>query len=505
MAPLGNQLRRHRGPLLVVAALLVCASLIWVVAAQTPQPPPSSADTNPTADGGPYSVTGEPAWSAPDPNRPVVDLSYDVAADLHSATGELHIEFHPDLPVCELIFRAWPNKPTTANTGNALTITQAQLGSTITQVNVDPAGAPPGHPGTLIQIPLGQCVPAGTDITATLRFHITLGPGTDERVGVSRTGQLAWFGTAFPMLAWQRTRGWAREDAVTVVGETATSEAFRLHSLRVSAPDAFAVLAVGQLVGTTRDPAMGVITHEFAAEAVRDVAVTVGSIDVLDRTVGQVRVHLGGPAYPGRADLSAWADQVESAITRLQDYLGPFPYQDLWVSVIPDQSDGTEFPSAIQLGRLRFPRQAYIITHEVAHQYFYALVGNNQAESPWLDESLTSFVQRVVDDPNHDPALDDGFDPRLGDQWGRSMAQWQDTRSANSAYEAAVYEAGPDALIEARRAVGATKFDAALRQYLHANAESIATRDDFAAAFAALPEALAILNPGLTAHTTTRT
>ena len=38
----------------------------------------------------------------------------------------------------------------------------------------------------------------------------------------------------------------------------------------------------------------------------------------------------------------------------------------------------------------------YLVTHEVAHQWFYGIVGNDQAREPFADEALTDFVARYV-------------------------------------------------------------------------------------------------------------
>ena len=37
-------------------------------------------------------------------------------------------------------------------------------------------------------------------------------------------------------------------------------------------------------------------------------------------------------------------------------------------------------------------RLGLITAHEIAHQWFYSLVGNNQARDPWLDEGFASYA-----------------------------------------------------------------------------------------------------------------
>lgn len=51
----------------------------------------------------------------------------------------------------------------------------------------------------------------------------------------------------------------------------------------------------------------------------------------------------------------------------------------------------------IQFGDVSPDEQTWLVTHEVAHQWFYGLVGNNQAMDPWLDEEFATFVQLLVD------------------------------------------------------------------------------------------------------------
>ncbi|WP_432558908.1 M1 family aminopeptidase [Granulicoccus sp. GXG6511] len=439
--------------------------------------------------GGTADNTADEGRPPPDA-RPQVALEFRMADDLRSAQGTERVTFVPDLEVCELVFRAWPNKPITARAGNSLTVTTATVDGEQVRPDVSPGGAPEGSPGTLVELPLPSCVPAGTPISAELGFELGLGPDTDERVGYSRSEELAWLGTAYPLLAWENGRGWLRDAAVPVTGETATSEAFALTSLRVTAPSQFSVLGVGEPLPPETDPATGRTTHEFKAPAVRDVTVTVGRMSVVEKRVGGTTIHVGGPADKMARSPEEWSDAIARSLTAVSDYLGPVPYEHLWVSVIPEQTEGIEFPGAIQFGQLRGPRDQWIVTHEIAHLWFYGLVGNNQAQHPWMDESFASFVQRVVDDPNRSPRPQHDYPGRLANQVGDSMDSWGSSRRASNMYVNAVYLAGADMLIEARDAAGHAEFDNAVRSYLADNAHRIATPDDVANAFRDQPQAV---------------
>ncbi|HSK55180.1 MAG TPA: M1 family aminopeptidase [Jiangellales bacterium] len=429
-------------------------------------------------------------WPDPSPTRPVVDLTFDVAGDLRSVEGTERVDFTPDLEVCELVFRAWPNKPFLAEAGSALEVTEVLVDSVEVEPEVSPGGAPEGSPGTLVEVPLPECVDAGTTVTADLRFTVTLGEGVDERVGTSRMGDVAWFGTAFPLLAWEEGRGWARDEAVPVVGETTTSETFELRSLEVVAPEGYEVLGTGSPAGEEA-AGDGMMRHRFTAPAVRDVTVTVGRLDLATRDVGDVRVRVGTPGSGSDADPEVWAEQVAEAVERVGSWLGPVPYPDVWVSVLPDQTDGIEFPGAVQFGDVSPVEESWLVTHEVAHLWFYGLVGNNQARDPWLDEALATFVQMVTDPEGGGPSPNRG-ESYLGEV-GQPMDHWLDYRRPSTAYVRGVYLAGGAALLEARARAGAEAFDEALRGYLRDNAHRVATPEDVEAAFAELPEVLEVL------------
>ena len=55
-----------------------------------------------------------------------------------------------------------------------------------------------------------------------------------------------------------------------------------------------------------------------------------------------------------------------------------------------------EYPNLVYIDYNRFSQSniiilEYIIAHEIAHQWWYGIIGNDQINSPWIDEALTEY------------------------------------------------------------------------------------------------------------------
>jgi hypothetical protein len=177
--------------------------------------------------------------------------------------------------------------------------------------------------------------------------------------------------------------------------------------------------------------------------------------------------------------LAGWAVQ---AIAELEERFGAFPYGTLTVPLLPDYGGGIEYPSSILLAGA----DELILLHEVAHMWFYGMVGDSQFRDPWLDEAFASYTESIRF-PSSDADIDDAL--QVPGDVGAAMDEFAGT----GPYFSQVYRKGGAALLAAREAIGAEAFDAALRCYLDANAWTIATPDDVARALQDLPAALDVL------------
>jgi hypothetical protein len=125
-----------------------------------------------------------------------------------------------------------------------------------------------------------------------------------------------------------------------------------------------------------------------------------------------------------------------------------------------------------------------LLPHELAHQWFYSQVGNNQALEPWLDEALATYSEELYYERYH---------PELKQWWwdNRVYAHPYGGYVNNSIYDAktydiyrgSVYLRGSIFLHDLRINMGDAAFFSALKEYYNQNKLKIATKEDFIRVF----------------------
>lgn len=426
-------------------------------------------------------------------DRPIVRLCFDVRSDRELVRGHESVVYVADERTCEAVFRAWANKP--GQTGD----TAIQLGNVLVdgrqvQPKVEPGGASDGGPGTLVRVPIPSCAERDDEVRFDIDFQLRLGEGTEERVGTSSEHRIAWFGTAYPLLGWKRGDGWDTQPAVPLFAETAVSETFELSELAVIAPEGDSVLGTGEALEPEPGPEPGTVVHRFRAtgeNAVRDVAVSVGRFDVSETVVDGVRIRAAVPSSGSTAPSEVWANRTAAAVRELSERFGDFPYDDLWVTVSPDIPSGVEFPGAIQFADVDPAEERNLIPHEVAHQWFYGLVGNDQGQHPWLDEAFATYAESLVVGSERE-LLSYTAPGVVRHEVGRNV-QWYAELEEPSMYGAGVYVQGGRMLLEARQAVGPERWDRLIRKYLKEYAGEIATPASLAEILSDEPAGLRVL------------
>ena len=368
-----------------------------------------------------------------------------------TASGDETVTFRADRPVRLLVFRVWAAGPLPAREG-----TRIHVGAVREQGRELAARRP--NPTTLV-VPLGRTLRAGDAVTVSLPWTLQLPAGAFDRI--AKTGDVFRLGSFFPLLAWDPRRGWVTDRPATIPGETSTSPVADFD-VTVDAPAGDRVLATGEEESPGR----------FRARAVRDFALAAGPFTLATATAhvpDPVRVTVGA-AGPVVQKPQAYAAAAARALTRLSRLYGAYPWPSLSASVTVDLAgSGIEYPNMIFLGP---GPVSFLTTHETAHQWFYSLVGNDQAHDPWLDEGLASWAQGRAGFPYPRRPIP----PAARGHMGAPMTYWD---RHGAAYGAGVYAQSVAAL----RSLGApAKVDCALRAYVARNAYGIAEPSDLLAA-----------------------
>jgi aminopeptidase N len=88
-----------------------------------------------------------------------------------------------------------------------------------------------------------------------------------------------------------------------------------------------------------------------------------------------------------------------SALRSYEDAFGPYPFDEMTVVEAPLLYYGMEYPGLNLIGSQLYNEQGAElenrVVHEVAHQWWYAQVGNDQVNTPWLDEGLAEYSMSI--------------------------------------------------------------------------------------------------------------
>ncbi len=270
---------------------------------------------------------------------------------------------------------------------------------------------------TLGEITLPRPVPPGGEAVLEIEFEARL-PRPFARTGQTRDFALVgqWFpklGVIEPPGVRGATR--ARLAARQFHGTAEFYADYADYDVTFTAPDGWLVGATGRRQGEPQPDGKGALRHRYVQRAVHDFALVAGR-----RLVEAWHRHApkgGGPAVDVRYivprgtehQVPRWRRATEGSLDVLGARVGPYPYDVLTVVLVPfaaRETRGMEYPTFVtaehgdpiwDAGPFRTSTYGdHTIVHEVAHQYFYGLIGNDEQEEAFLDEGFSSYWQGEI-------------------------------------------------------------------------------------------------------------
>ena len=315
------------------------------------------------------------------------------------------------------------------------------------------AGAVAGAPAMFCTaVPLALSDPLAPGARGSLSFDVDIrAPRRPGRFG--RRARIALFSNAIPALA-HLEGGAFRLDRYFPLGEAWTYPAAD-WTVRLDAPRGIAVAAPG-----VRQPDGG-----RRLERGRDYSFAAGRLRSRQAVIDGVTVT----AWSARLGLARTLRVARRRLPRLAALYGPYGWPDLQLVVTRDAA-------MEHTGLIMTPPIDFIVTHELAHEWWYALISNDQAQAPWLDEAFASYAEEAAGAQRRPWCRHPGPEARLVT---RGTAYFR--RRGYDGY-GAVYAEGACLLDVLRKRLGSVVFDAALRDYALANRYGWSTAAEFRAA-----------------------
>jgi hypothetical protein len=509
----------------LIVALLVGSACRWTLAPVpvVPPAPPPAAEITPsplptTAATDTPLATPTPTASPTPPPTPSVDfgdlapfqkaMTADARGDVTSLEGLTHyyidIAIDPSTldgsqspsvkgverllytntekaPLAALYLRLFPNTP---SFGGGMAVSEVVL-------NGRPVSTTLELQGSALRVPLEPPLPPGERLDLALRFQTHVPPNLDFGYGIYSyyQGVLALTGF-YPLVPAYDAQGWHIEVAPPLGDATYSDAAFYL--VRVTAPRRMVVVTSGSTL-ERRDNGDDSATWTAASGPMRDFYVVMSpDFQKVSAQAGQTTInsyYLPGHEAGGQRIL-AYADE---AFAVYSEAFGPYPYAELDVAQAPTTAGGIEYPGAVVIAGGLYDQAGgfaeHATAHEVAHQWWYGLVGSDQVNAPWLDEALTNYSVALYWEATLGKARADEMVAQFYEQpdqaevaAGRDRPVGGPTASFSPEnYSTIVYAKGPLFFHALRQRVGDEAYMHIMQAYLQQYKYKTATPADFLA------------------------
>ncbi|MGE5377825.1 MAG: M1 family metallopeptidase [Bacteroidota bacterium] len=465
-------------------AFVLCLSLVLAACSapvQTQTPLPNAFNT-PWADRSIFKsglVQSQQSILDGLPGASVYHIELKLADDLFHVQGHEEVQYtnNETVPLKEVEFRLFPNI-----LGGRMEVSQLVVdGQSVTpKLQLD---------DSLMIVALPAPLDPGKSIVIGMDFEVNVPQSVDLNYGVLADYQdVLALAHAYPMIAVYDDEGWNAEIPPQYGDVTYADAAFFL--VKITAPQAVTVVTTGTVIDRAQgDEQQTLIVAEGPA---RDFYLAASPLYVeASKTIGEITIN----SYTQKGFEKGSQEALDTAAQAIQVFgrrYAPYPYTEFDIVATPNQALGIEYPGMVAIADRIYdvdetlagtPVRVYLestVAHETGHQWFYNLVGNDQLDDPWLDESLTQFatLQYYEDQDGEQAAV--GFEQSLKGRWGRVNFEkipigLPVAKYSGQEYSSIVYGRGPLFFVALRDQMGEPAFDAFLLDYTQKMSWNIAT------------------------------
>lgn len=240
--------------------------------------------------------------------------------------------------------------------------------------------------------------------TISLQFDFTTEiPKKNSRFGyaVNDDDEIYQLTFCYPRIAMYENGVWDESPYTNSGGEN-NFVTISDYNVNFEAPENFTIIASGN------EKTDGNIT-KITGKNMRQLAIFAGTNIKKDtETVNDIKINNYYFNHEGNKEYNNMAlEAAKDAMNLFSELIGKYPYEELDI-VHGYYSSAMEYSGVILMGtpdvedktaldeHASFTTLSSSIAHEVAHQWFYGVVGNDPYNEPWIDESLAEYCEDML-------------------------------------------------------------------------------------------------------------
>lgn len=403
------------------------------------------------------------------PGASVYRIDLEISNDLLSLSGHEEVQYtnREEGPLTEVVFRLYPN------------LFSGKL--TITALSVDGITLEPQYEflNSALVVPINDGLQPDEKVVITIDFVVEIPTEMSGNYGLF--GYIDGFLVLhefFPVIPVYDDEGWNVEIPPTYGDVSYFDTAFYL--VRVSAPASLVVVASGVAIDQIGIGDRQVIA--YAAGPAREYYMAASEqftlIEIEKRDTTIKSYYASGLKEGGEAALTIATD----ALVSFNTLFGIYPYTELDIISTPMQALGMEYPGLIAIANTLYDPQETVsglpapvlletvVAHEVAHQWFFNIVGNDQVDEPWMDEAIVQYATWLYYVDSHGEQNAQGFRDSWVDRWQRVEGAdipigLPSGDYSSREYSAIVYGRGPLFIEALAEVMGEETFNNFLKDY----------------------------------------
>lgn len=248
----------------------------------------------------------------------------------------------------------------------------------------------------ILHVPLDTPVNKGEVSNIYIQFQLTV-PRARFRFGYLTFGKdkiTLSLGNWYPILAICKDGQWSL-DKHQAVGDCTYSD-ISDYTVSFTVPKGFTVAASGVLKESYSREDSSV--YVYSIDKIREFAAAISNnYQMASEEIDGIKVISYFHPEDKRGGFMA-LNVAKYALGIFNEAFGKYPYPELRIAEANYYPGGMEFPTFIMMDSTKYKDVNLSNTslerstaHEVAHQWWYNLVGNDQINEPWLDEGITEF------------------------------------------------------------------------------------------------------------------